>query len=352
MPLVRQRERRQSYAVGLMLLQGRGDAGSRSQAQGRSSPSASTETAVLFVLGSGRSGSTLLANLLGEAPGHSSVGEVRYLWERALGAGRPCGCGRQVADCPLWGPVLARAFPDGIDAQQVAASLRAATRLRETLRLLAPGGRRRLARQHPQLLDALERLYASLGEQTGGGVVVDASKLPTYALLLGAVPGIRLRLLHLVRDPRAAAWSWQRVKPLADARAGAMMQRQSPLKSALLWSAWNGLARLMGLWPGSAYQRLRYEDFVEEPRRTASSALAASGATDLSLPFVDDHRVLLGVSHSVAGNPNRMDSGEITLRPDLEWVDRLPARHVQLVTLLTAPLLAACGYRLRVRAAR
>jgi len=308
---------------------------------------AGAETPVLFVLGSGRSGSTVLANLLGEADGHVSVGEVRYLWERALVGGRPCGCGQLVHACPLWGPVLKGAFPEGIDAQRVAAELRQATRMRETLLLLAPGGRRRLVRQHPQLLDALRRLYASLGEQTGGGVVIDASKLPTYALLLGAVPGIRLRLLHLVRDPRATAWSWQRVKPLTDARPGAIMQQQSPLKSALLWSAWNGVARLMGLRSGSAYQRLRYEDFVAEPRRTASSALAP---TDLSLPFVDDRRVVLGVSHSVAGNPNRMNSGEITLQPDLQWVDQLPARDVLLVTALTAPLLAACGYRLRGRA--
>lgn len=309
-------------------------------------------TPVLLVVGSGRSGSTVLANLLGEASGYISVGEVRYLWERALVAGRPCGCGQQVRECPLWGPVLERAFPQGIDAQRVASELRETIRMRGTLRLLAPGGRRRLARRRPHLVDALERLYASLGEQTGGRVIVDASKLPTYALLLGTVPGIRLSLLHLVRDPRATAWSWQRVKPLADTRPGATMQRQSPLKSALLWNVWNGLARLMGTRPGARYQRVRYEDFVSEPKRVARSVLASSGAAALSLPFIDERRVLLGVSHTVAGNPNRMDCGEVTLRPDLEWVDRLPGRDLMVVTAVTAPLLAACGYRLRRRSAR
>ena len=39
---------------------------------------------VLYVAGAGRSGSTVLANLLGEVPGFVSVGEVRFLWERGL----------------------------------------------------------------------------------------------------------------------------------------------------------------------------------------------------------------------------------------------------------------------------
>ena len=39
---------------------------------------------VLLLAGSGRSGSTVLANLLGSVEGAFSGGELRYLWERGL----------------------------------------------------------------------------------------------------------------------------------------------------------------------------------------------------------------------------------------------------------------------------
>src|SRR5688572_1255682 len=66
---------------------------------------------VLHVTGSGRSGSTLLTSTLGSVPGVFAAGEIRFLWERALVNGEPCGCGRSPHECPVWGPVLERLGP-------------------------------------------------------------------------------------------------------------------------------------------------------------------------------------------------------------------------------------------------
>ena len=60
----------------------------------------------LDVLGSGRCGSTVLGNLLGEMDGFFSAGEVRFLWERAH-QGRLCGCRAPIESCEIWGQVLA-----------------------------------------------------------------------------------------------------------------------------------------------------------------------------------------------------------------------------------------------------
>ena len=45
-------------------------------------------TVVLYIAGTGRSGSTVLANILGEVEGVFTAGEVRYLWQRGLREGR------------------------------------------------------------------------------------------------------------------------------------------------------------------------------------------------------------------------------------------------------------------------
>src|SRR5919112_111664 len=63
---------------------------------------------VLYIAGDGRSGSTLLARILGQADGAFSAGEVRYLWERGMWENRTCECGRAFADCPFWSRVVDR----------------------------------------------------------------------------------------------------------------------------------------------------------------------------------------------------------------------------------------------------
>src|SRR5205085_9377274 len=64
---------------------------------------------VLLIAGSGRSGSTLLANLLGSVPGVFSAGEMRYLFDRGLRDNRLCGCGVPFRECPVWTRILTAA---------------------------------------------------------------------------------------------------------------------------------------------------------------------------------------------------------------------------------------------------
>ena len=67
-------------------------------------------TKVLYIAGSGRSGSTILDNILGELDGFVSAGEVRFLWERGMRDDRTCACGEPFSSCPFWGDVLTRAY--------------------------------------------------------------------------------------------------------------------------------------------------------------------------------------------------------------------------------------------------
>ena len=91
---------------------------------------------------------------------------------------------------------------------------------------------------------------------------MDSSKLPPYGVLLAGLPGIELRVLHVVRDPRAAAFSWRRRRAL-DTGDDRLMTRHPVWKAALLWSVWN--AATIRLWGRGDYLRVRYEDLVGDP---------------------------------------------------------------------------------------
>ncbi len=304
---------------------------------------------VLYVAGAGRSGSTLVDSILGQLDGFFSAGELRYLWERGLLERRHCGCGTPVIDCPLWRAVLADGFGTrGGGARAAAALQRAATRVRRTPAMIA-ASRLRRARAAPADGDpyaaVLARLYPAIRRQTGCRVLVDSSKLPSYGWLLDRLPGIELHVLHLVRDPRATAWSWLRRKRLTDTRPPRLMQRQPPLKSAAMWMVWNLVAAL--LWSRSSrYLRLRYEDLVARPEEAARRIAALVGESPGRLPFPAPCTVVLAPTHSVAGNPDRLRTGEVALRLDDEWTSKLRPRHKLMVTLATWPLLLRYRYRL------
>ena len=166
---------------------------------------------VIAITGAGRSGSTILDNILGGVTGAFSGGEVRYLWQRGLIEGRLCGCSRPLDECEVWPHVLAAAYPSGIDPRRVAQLMRF-VRTRYTpammMPLLRPWYRSRLE----PLVAVLDDLYPAIAETTGARFIVDSSKLPTYTYALSLVPSIDLRVVHLVRDPRAVAHSRGRSK--------------------------------------------------------------------------------------------------------------------------------------------
>jgi hypothetical protein len=300
-------------------------------------------TRVLYVAGTGRSGSTLLARVLDRADGVFAAGELRYVWQRGLLEDRLCGCGEPFSRCPFWSDVIERAFgADDVDVRGVVHAQRALTRLRHVPRILTIGGHEAPA----GYLQTLSRLYRAVAEVSGCSLVVDSSKLPSYGFVLAQVPDLDVRVVHLVRDPRGAAYSWSRTKPQPDRGGG--MQRMSVLKSSSLWLAWNASAPVLFREP-TRYSRVRYEDLVARPREVVDQILEFAGHRGDGTPFVGERTVALERSHTVAGNPNRLESGPVELREDQAWTAAMGRAQQALVTAVTTPLLGRFDYPLVVK---
>jgi len=298
-----------------------------------------TTTRVLYVAGTGRSGSTLLARVLDRTDGVFAAGELRYVWQRGVLEDRLCGCGERFSRCPFWREVVERAFAGhDVDARRVVAAQRELTRLRRVPRMLTIGGLEASA----DYLQTLSRLYRAVAEVSGCEVVVDSSKLPSYGFVLAQVPEIDVRVVHLVRDPRGAAYSWRRTKSQPDGDGG--MQRMSLLKSSSLWLVWNASTPIL-FRQSARYRVVRYEDLVARPRVVVDQILDFAGHSGDGTPFVGERTVALERSHTVAGNPNRLEAGPVELREDQAWTTALGRPQRALVTALTTPLLGRFDYR-------
>ena len=302
---------------------------------------------VVYLGGFGRSGSTLVERMLGAAPGWVNIGELVDLPRSVARSDELCGCGEPFSRCPVWTQVGEVAFKgwtkDVLD--RLVELQRAAARQRHLPGLL--DSRRRPSEALVDLRSAYARIYRAVAEVTGSRVVVDASKGPALGLALAGSPGIDLRMLNVVRDPRAVAWSWAKQVDRPHATSGGgQMWRIPAHRSAGQWSALQlEMAAIAGL-GGVPSARLRYEAFVADPVGTLVDATASLGLplSAGDLPVVEDGHVVLGASHGLSGNPGRFRSGRIELRSDDRWTTEMPTTDRAVVTALTLPLLRSYGY--------
>lgn len=306
----------------------------------------SGRTKVLYVAGLGRSGSTILANSLGQIDGFFSAGELNFIWKHNVLENRLCGCGEPFHECPVWTGVMDEAFGgmDSVDARGMMRLQALGARTRHVPAMLTRRGEKTIRGRVEPLLDSTGKLYRAIGEVTGSRVIVDSSKEPAYGYAVGMIPDLDFYVLHLIRDPRAAAYSWLKKKPQPDSEKIEYMHRINPTKSAALWDSWNAAAEALWRCAPERYLRLRYEDFVASPRQSFEEILELIGEQDSEPPLAGEREVKLGVSHTVSGNPNRFETGAVELRLDHEWRKKMTRRDRAIVTGLTFPLLKRYHY--------
>jgi sulfotransferase family protein len=307
---------------------------------------------VLYVMGYGRSGSTIIGNILGEIPGFVHLGELRSLWSLGILGGRVCGCGTPIKDCPFWKEILTTAFvgPDPMPApEHILEWQREAVRLRTTPRLL------RLQPGQPKGSGALEhfagvasRIYRAAATVSESNVIVDTSKHIPDAALLHLLEGVQPYFVHLVRDPRAVTFSWRREMASPGEGRASQMPRHGAVISARGWMFSNLGAELVRRrsHPDRSMM-IRYEDFASSPRATIDQILALIGHDPVGTPFVDPTTVELGPNHTAGGNPSRLRTGRTKIRIDEEWHASQGKADRLLTTALTLPLLKRYGYPLR-----
>lgn len=299
---------------------------------------------VLYVVGTGFTGSTLLSFLLNAHPEIATVGEAtgpyaQWNDQRTY----PCSCGKTLADCEFWGRVAAemqgRGFAFGpnrwgldfqlargrLARQLLSQSLRhgGLDALRDDLVLSVPACRRTLS----EAARRNEALVASVLAVSGKRVFLDASKDPVRARYLLRLTGLDLRVLHLVRDAPGFVSSFV---PNADGTLG---------RGIRYWNRMVGHAnRLAARLPADRFLRVRYEDLCSQT--DAELARIARFAGLAPRPGPVDFRA---PNHHVIGNRMRIaGSSEVAL--DERWRERLTDGELREILRRTARRRRLCGY--------
>lgn len=301
---------------------------------------------VIYIAGTGRSGSTLLERTLGAMPGHVNVGELLDLYRRVAVADERCGCGELFSQCPFWTEVGEVAF-GGWSPELVAelARLQAlVARQRQIPAVLVQHLRRSPGPDLARYQDLHARLYAAILSVAGARVVVDASKWPSQALALSGAQ-IDLRVVNVVRDVRGVAFSMSKrqvARPQAGTSGATEMDRRGAAEAAARWTVTQTetavVARL-----ANRHTTLAYEELIAEPAASVRRVLS-----DLDIffepPWLDHigkNSIALPSSHGLSGNPSRFAHGTVPLRLDLAWTTTMPTSQRLTATAIAAPVLIA-----------
>jgi hypothetical protein len=221
---------------------------------------------VIYVMGAGHSGSSILGVALGNCAGVFYAGEVDE-WLLKGGAGRWAGAERT----RFWDAVRERmdGAADGLFGDAVN---RLVERSSALLRIDRVAVRRRVAARYRPITEAL---FAAIADVAGADYVVDTSHFPLRARELQRLRGIELYLVFLVRDPQAVIES--NVRPIS--RHEVAERRAKVLSSNLaLW-----LTQLLSVsvflrQPRARRIFLSHEDFLADPAGVLRRILDGAGS--------------------------------------------------------------------------
>jgi hypothetical protein len=310
------------------------------------------KTTVLYIAGWGRSGSTILGNILGQLPGFFHAGELGHLWQRDIVEDAMCGCGVRFSTCPVWSKILRDTF-GGVDTALARRMIELRMRMPthrdvflHTLRPHAPTLNR--GPEQNEYVQTLARLYCGIADHGTNRVIVDSTKIPAYLYMLGQVPNLDVRVVHMVRDPRATTFSWLRRIERTDAGRMLMMEQFPAWESASRWVTWNAAVPIVAKLVSAPVKRILYESFVSDPREALHDVLSlvddVCPVSESMWPFSAPDEVELKKTHTVWGNPSRQRTGRVKIRLDTEWLTSLSPLRKTVVLGLTYPLARYYGY--------
>ena len=302
---------------------------------------------ILAIAGAGRSGSTLLDKILGQEENIVSVGELDHVWDAGFKQNLLCSCYTPFKSCRFWNNVFDEAFGGmhNVNADEIIELKESVDRAIFAPFIAIPWLRTpRYSRELNIYVDILSKLYKAVYKVSNCRVILDSSKSPSYLHALRLATDTELNIIHLVRDSRAVAYSWQRKKLIAQSQEKEdYMPTQNTAQSSLQWSVRNVLTYSLKSFSYS-YKLVRYEDFVKEPQSVLTNIMTNLNIDNCQFSSLTDQSPNRTDVHAILGNPIRFEKGPIRIRADMEWKEKLETKEKFVSTALTLPLLFAYGY--------
>jgi len=270
---------------------------------------------IIYISGSGRSGSTLLERIIHSSKNATALGEFHCLW-RLHESEITCSCGAPFSGDPHWQTILKLA---GIDNAAIAELQRLEQTICRTSFIAVHRFDIDAISQNPDVKrfnDLQFGIFEAIADTLDTPIVVDSSKAGPRAWLLACNP--KVRIIHLYRDPADVILSWRSAK--YDPGMRREMKRMSISGAASDW--WKVEYLMSRLGRTTHVTRIDYGELCNDPSTILGSALSNLSLETIPLPAWIDSTSLHPKDqyHSLNGNPDRFKKGPICIsKRQADW---------------------------------
>jgi hypothetical protein len=296
---------------------------------------------IIFIIGAGHSGSTLLAKALNAHSMVFALSEISQFYNEMQNDMAHCGCGTKLRDCAFWEDVNDRlrerigfGIKDDPNRFRISRNPDKNTfwdkiyfklnRIMATYFMTTP-------KSIKASLENIYQLFDAIMDKTGNAYLVDSSKSTRWAFLVGRYlkkRGYQIKVIHLVRDGRGVLYSYlkgyYKVNLKNPETNKYEMQtfysdkKRQKEEIVNLWKRDNFGAYTHRFINHKDYFFLRYEDFTTHSTKSLKGILAFLG-----LPYEEEmHDLNRYENHMVSGNASRINAERI-LKPFENWEKKL-----------------------------
>lgn len=281
-------------------------------------------TNLIYLLGAGRSGTTLLATLLNSHPDIFTIGEMLQFFEH-LRDHKNCSCGEDLKECPIWQPVLQELNFSEEDIKQAIALSEKTESHRQILKELFT------SKTNQIYLNYHQKVFEAILQQHPGQWVLDSSKYIARYLALKKAKFNKIKGIYLVRDVRGVVNSFKKN----------VQTPKKPLSAILYYNTINFFGQLVCTFDKQVI-KIKYEDLVENPEATLAKIYQHIFETKQNKHKLPEE---FDMPHIIGGN--RMKSKrKIKLRNDEVWKKKFSKGQKILYYLLASPLMLINRYKI------
>lgn len=278
---------------------------------------------LVYLLGAGRSGTTLLATVLNTHPRIQTIGEMHQFLD-FISENKPCSCGEELGKCSFWSPIINEIVDSKDEIEKQSRFTEACEYHRNIPGLMLSKN------ANNAYLEIQQKIFRAIISHSEKDVLLDSSKYLARYLLLSRSPDIEISGIYVVRDVRGLITSF----------AKRVQTSRSPLSTIAYYLLINFFGEILYR-TDKRILKIRYEDLIDNPMSQVRriSLHAFDGNVEFStLPENFD------IPHIVGGNRMKVKKQVRILKDDL-WKTKMPRWQQLFYYILAFPLMLINNYK-------